>query len=342
VHSRATRLWFPPLSAYRELQTEILAFIEDRSDTPFDDLALAIHTFQKAHCPPLRAYCESLCATPARWQDIPPVPCEAFKNPALPITTSPPDQIAKTFLTSGTSGEARGAHHFPDLELYHASIRSAWAQLDLPDLPLICLSQPPPVAPDSSLVHMFATLGGKFLIGSDAILDSAKLRILLTHTHDPILLAGTALAFLRLFESDAEPITLPPGSHALETGGYKGNTRQVTKAELYALFDQHLGIAPNEIINEYSMTELSSQFYSHGIGNPHRAPRWLRARVLKPGGNDEVADGETGLLALYDLANLGSAIAIMTRDLAIRRGTDFELIGRDPAALPRGCSRSSF
>lgn len=330
----------PPVPNYRQLEKRILAFIEDEATTTFEELALAIHAFQKANCPPLRAFCDSLCPEPSRWQDIPAVPTEAFKNDALPIAAFPVAEASKTFRTSGTTGETRGVHHLLDTTLYEASVRAAWAELELPDLPLVCLSQPPATVRDSSLIHMFATLGGRFAIGSGGQLDPAILERLLARTRRPIVLAGTALAFLHLFESGAR-LELAAGSYALETGGYKGSGRDVDKTDLYARFEQHLGLAPDRIINEYSMTELSSQFYTTGIGHPHRAPHWLRARVLTPGTGDEVADGETGVLAIYDLANLGSSVAIATRDLASRRGEGFELIGRDPAALPRGCSRAA-
>ena len=36
-----------------------------------------------------------------------------------------------------------------------------------------------------------------------------------------------------------------------------------------------------------------------------------------------------------------AVLAIETQDLAIRRERGFELHGRDPAALPRGCSRAA-
>ena len=339
MHSRATCLWFPAVPDYRQLESQILAYIEDSESASFNDLALEIHAFQKEHCEPLRAYSESVHSAPKTWREIPPVPTGAFKDARRPIVASTL-AATKTFLTSGTTGETRGAHHFLSTRLYEASILACWQDLKLPNLPLICLTQPPTIAPDSSLIHMFATLGGRFAIGSDGNLDPAKLQTLLTHTQEPILLAGTALAFLHLFESRAD-IKLPEDSYALETGGYKGSGRDIAKANLYALFEQHLGLPPGRIINEYSMTELSSQFYTTGLGHPHRAPHWLRSRVVKPGSSEEVRDGETGLLAIYDLANLGSSLAIMTRDLAVRRGTDFELLGRDPNALPRGCSRSA-
>jgi hypothetical protein len=51
-----------------------------------------------------------------------------------------------------------------------------------------------------------------------------------------------------------------------------------------------------------------------------------------------VADGETGLIRVFDLANVFSVMAIQTEDLGIRRGDGFELIGRAALAAPRGCS----
>jgi hypothetical protein len=127
----------------------------------------------------------------------------------------------------------------------------------------------------------------------------------------------------------------------METGGYKGTGRTLTKEALYAQFQTSLGLAPNAILNEYSMTELSSQWYTHGLNRPHFGPPWARSLVISPETGREVADGETGTVRLIDLANLGSVIAIQTQDLAIRRGHGFQLIGRDPAAIPRGCSRTA-
>ena len=125
----------------------------------------------------------------------------------------------------------------------------------------------------------------------------------------------------------------------METGGYKGSGREIEKAELYDMFQTFLGLRPDAVINEYGMTELSSQFYARGLDTPHAGPPWLRATVIDPETGAEVEDGAIGILRIFDLANLGSVLAIETQDLAIRRGERFELIGRDPGALPRGCSR---
>ena len=105
------------------------------------------------------------------------------------------------------------------------------------------------------------------------------------------------------------------------------------------MFGEYLELAPDDIINEYSMTELSSQFYTRGLGRAHEGAPWVRAIVINPETGSEVEVGETGVLRIFDLANLGSVLAIETQDLAIRRERGFELLGRDPGALPRGCSR---
>ena len=41
---------------------------------------------------------------------------------------------------------------------------------------------------------------------------------------------------------------------------------------------------------------------------------------------------------MFDLANVRSVLAIQTEDLAVRRGTGFDLVGRAQMAEPRGCS----
>ena len=54
-----------------------------------------------------------------------------------------------------------------------------------------------------------------------------------------------------------------------------------------------------------------------------------------------MCDGETGLLRIFDLANVFSVMAVQTEDLAVRRGDGFELLGRAELAEARGCSLMS-
>jgi hypothetical protein len=137
---------------------------------------------------------------------------------------------------------------------------------------------------------------------------------------------------------------LPSGSRAMETGGYKGKSRELTKSGLHAAIRRQLGIPGSHIVCEYGMCELSSQAYD-GIagsagegGRVFRFPPWARARVVSPETGCEVADGEGGMIQIFDLANAWSVLAIQTEDLGVRRGDGFELTGRAARAEPRGCS----
>jgi hypothetical protein len=119
------------------------------------------------------------------------------------------------------------------------------------------------------------------------------------------------------------------------------------KAELHALITDRLGVPAENIICEYGMSELSSQAYdseSHPQSSIRHArvfrfPPWARVQIISPETGREVVEGETGLIRIFDLANVFSVAAIQTEDLGIRRGNGFELIGRAQLAEPRGCSR---
>ena len=53
------------------------------------------------------------------------------------------------------------------------------------------------------------------------------------------------------------------------------------------------------------------------------------------------AVGIGGGLAIVDLANTGSVLALQTADLGRRIGDGFEVLGREPGAEARGCSRAA-
>src|SRR5262249_31802635 len=137
----------------------------------------------------------------------------------------------------------------------------------------------------------------------------------------PLLLLGTAFSFVHLLDFLAENnlrFKLPPGSRVMETGGYKNRSRALPKAELHALITNRLGILPRQIMCEYGMSELSSQAYdsrnTQYATRTFHFPPWARAQVVSPETSREVAEGETGLLRIFDLANVFSVMAIQTED----------------------------
>jgi hypothetical protein len=172
----------------------------------------------------------------------------------------------------------------------------------------------------------------------------------------PLIMLGTAFSFVHLLDFLAEQdlrFQLPAGSQVMETGGYKNRSRSLPKAELHQLITERLGVPPSHIICEYGMSELSSQAYDgraallrgqdwgRAAARPYRVfrfPPWARVQIVSPETGREVAEGETGLIRVFDLANVFSVMAIQTEDLGIRRAEHFELIGRATLAEPRGCS----
>jgi hypothetical protein len=356
----------------------------------FEELALSLFQLQFAHNPAYRRLCEFRGVEPkaiSRWQEIPAVPASAFKE--LELTSLAPDERTTVFLSSGTTTQSRSRHfhNAESLAIYEASLLPCFERHLLADvselvdeqllgpmdkLPFLALTPPPAAAPNSSLVHMFDSVSralasrdslfvghvdanGSWTLDIDATLFVLRKSMC---ANRPLVLLGTAFNFVHLldhFATNNIRYKLARGSRVLETGGYKGQSREVPKAELHALVAKHLGIAPEYIVSEYGMSELSSQAYDRVAGisvdrsalrDPRSAlfqfPPWARAQVISPETSREVAEGETGLLRIFDLANVRSVMAIQTEDLALRCGEGFELIGRASQAEPRGCSLMSL
>jgi hypothetical protein len=238
---------------------------------------------------------------------------------------------------------------------------------------MICLTPPPEQSPHSSLVHMFETVRQKIGAAKTAFVGAiatdgawtldleAALGALNSSrvTRHPSLLLGTAFSFVHLLDWLAENnlrVQLPTGSRVMETGGYKNRSRAMPKEELHALITEYLGVPGENIICEYGMSELSSQAYAvtgdtwqvtgesasschlSSVTGHFHFPPWARVQIVSPETGSEVADGETGLIRVLDLANVFSVMAVQTEDLGIRRGNGFELMGRAQFAEPRGCS----
>lgn len=354
------------------LDDQTLAVLAAHTDAEFNGMALVLFALQFAHNPPYWAFCESRNIQPhtvTHWTQIPAVPTAAFKE--LDLTCLPADQRTNVFHSSGTTEQRPSRHfHSPEsLAVYEASLWPWFEHHVAPDrrtgnrdLQLAFLTPPASQVPRSSLVHMFETVRRKLSAPDSAFLGSADntgawtldcdvTAIALRNaeqTNQPVVLMGTAFSFVHLLDWLVERdlrFRLPPGSRVMETGGYKGRSRELPKAELHALITEKLGVPATHIVCEYGMSELSSQAYDGGspqnVPQAARAlqfPPWAKARVISAETGREVADGETGLIQVFDLANVFSVMALQTEDLAIRRGKGFELIGRSSQSEPRGCS----
>lgn len=185
--------------------------------------------------------------------------------------------------------------------------------------------------------------GGEFcgVVREDGwAIDFAKALDLLAENRRVAVL-GTAFLFVNLLD-EMERVGLcfglAEGSWVLETGGYKGRTREVPKRELHRLLKERLGVS--KAFGEYGMSELSSQAYA-GEDGVFRFPPWARAQIVSPATGREANEGERGLIRVYDLANVWSVMAVQTEDVGIKVGDGFQLLGRAAAAEARGCSLMS-
>ncbi|WP_395094665.1 long-chain fatty acid--CoA ligase [Armatimonas sp.] len=327
------------------LTNELAAFISplapaERGNS-FEVLALRLFAYQYAHNLPYQRLCNGRGQTPetvTRWQDIPAAPASAFKRFAL--TCVPESECVKVFHSSGTTG-GETSRHFMSVdarELYKISLKAGYARAFGPEPPrLLALMPPTDTAPHSSLSFMLETLGAEFLWGESS---ADQLRHTLASLSASCTLFGTAFAWVNFFDAtQGECFPLPEGSLVIETGGFKGRSREVEKSELYALFTERLEVATAHCFSEYGMSELTSQFYSQGLTGPKLAPPWLKTRLLDPVTGTDAVPGQPGLLAHYDLANYNSVLAIQTEDRGVwdERG-GFQLLGRAPGAVLRGCS----
>jgi len=265
------------------------------------------------------------------------------------------------FRTSGTATSARGALHLDTLELYEASLLASFARHLLPDLsrgeraPILVLAPSPAEVADSSPSHMFGVLlrelvtpeSGCFLRGGELRTDELLAAIERAAVRGrPLVLCGTAFAFVFLLDELARrglQLALPSGTRIMETGGFKGRSRELGRDALYSEIEARLGVSAARIVNQYGMTELGSQFYDSVLclpGEPRRklGPPWTRVKIIDPATGDPAPGQGIGQIVVIDLANTGSVLALQTGDLGRSVAGGFDVLGREPGAESRGCS----
>jgi hypothetical protein len=331
------------------------------ADEEFNGAALRAFGWQFARNEPYARFCERRDARPQQvthWSQIPAVPTAAFREVEL-VAGRAADAEA-VFRTSGTTAgrEQRGVHYLPDVSIYHFSLIPMFSACVLPDgaEPTMLSLVPPSVElPDSSLSHMVDVVlerlgahdSGYYASATHGI-DDVRVAAELRRSEREgraVCILGTSFAFVHLLDrmhARGESHALPTGSRLMDTGGYKGRSREVEEDELRRLYGEVLGIPASHCVNEYGMTEMCSQFYDSVLRDegPRRkiGPPWVRTRIVDPETLAPLPHGAIGLLQHFDLANIGSVCAIQTEDRGVMTDDGFRLLGRAPGATPRGCS----
>lgn len=354
----------------------IAGFLSDPASASFAELALAVFAFQYERVEPYRRLCDGRGVAPggvADWRQVPPVPTSAFKRLRL---AAAPAQVV--FRSSGTTaGEgSRSVHHHPYPDLYRQAIDASFPRFCLgaagagsgaPPLGrerVAMLSLIPPLSqmPDSSLAFMIDHVMTRYGKPEESVAAFGKRGVEAVPARSwtaarqrggsPALVLATSLAldqWLGALERLDLRFRLPAGSAVFETGGFKGHAGEVSPARQLQRLEERLALPPGAVVREYGMAELTSQCYTRALlgGDPDLfvAPHWVRVRILDPRTLEEAAPGQAGLIAVFDLANLGSAAYVLTEDLGVavapgsgEGGGGFRLVGRAAGAELRGCS----
>ncbi|MDA8016622.1 MAG: hypothetical protein MPN21_04160 [Thermoanaerobaculia bacterium] len=347
------------MSDARQLVADIERFVRD-AEGSFEVLAHRAFALQYARVEPFRRLCGARGVDPQTmgdWRAIPPVPTAAFRSLALHV-----EPARELFRSSGTTGGpgSRSVHHHPFPHLYRAVIDASFSGACLPEddrRPILSLVPSRDQAPDSSLGfhcdHVLRSWGAEGSLSAfcDRGVDiAAALAFLRDADRQPVTILTTAFALAQLLEAleGLGGVRLAAGSTMMETGGFKGRRKELSRPELLLGVERWLGLPADRVVREYGMTELTGHVYSdvlHG-GDPDvfRVPHWMRVRLLDPVSLHEVPRGEEGLVAVVDLANVGSALHVVSQDVGTsgedlgHDGAHFRLVGRAAGADLRGCS----
>jgi len=349
-----------------QLHARILALIAKLADGSRDDpardrLLLEVADYQRRHVQPYRQFSAQRLqgASPSDVARVPALPTDAFRFARI-SSRNPRDQV-RLFRSSGTTHDERSEHALADLSLYDAGAKAAARYALFPDRPrmqLVILAPSEGELADSSLSYMLARFVDWFgdertryvwPVGDarartlDELLRTAERRA------EPLALLGTSFAFVHALDALADArYRLPAGSRVMQTGGFKGRSREVAPDAMRAWLSETFAIPEDLVVAEYGMTELSCQLYESSLRRavlgeakgPRRlwAPGFARVSVVDPESLLPVEDAQPGLVRIDDLTNLDSVSAIQTADLGSLDAHGLHLLGRATGAVARGCS----
>jgi hypothetical protein len=346
------------------LHQRVRAFAHGEETSSFEELALEIARFQWTSSAGMRRLVELGGRELDSAAAIPAVPSDAFRLTRVAVHPESADIVR--FRSSGTTGPQTSSHAFRTTETYRElalrigaqALTSAWPGPRV----VVALAEAPGEPPTSSLGFMMQLFieafdgrprEAQWLLSPSGI-DVRGLRgaaALAAERDEPLLVLGTAFSLVTLLDQLAGgTIEAPERTVIMQTGGFKGRTRELEPEALRREVARTFGVSSDHVVGEYGMTELSSQLYEPRLpgselwrraGEPRDVyvePSWLRVTPVDPATLEPVADGEIGIARILDLGNVDSAVAIVTQDLVRRSGPGIELLGRRPGSPPRGCS----
>ncbi len=326
------------MKSLREI-TEAVFTIGDE-DT-FEKVALALFRWQATHNPVYEEYLDNLGVEPDTINaigDIPHLPIEAFKYRSVRTGAFTPET---EFRSSGTTESSPAVHAIRDLRLYDEAWRGTFERFYGPLSQYCILALLPTYVErsDASLIHMVKGMmersdhpaNGFYLDEHEALAGTLRE---LEAAGQSTLLIGVSFALLQFARTHKLQLE---HSTVIETGGMKGQEREMVREELHAELKQGFGV--DRVHSEYGMTELLSQAWAKGEGR-FQTPPWMQVSIrdlYDPFSTE--SPGRTGGINIVDLANVHSCAFLETGDIGRQNGDGtFEVLGRMDNSDLRGCN----
>jgi hypothetical protein len=357
----------------KSLFDDIRSFIQagtEQKDTEdkFTELALRLFEYQYNANEPYKKYCNKRGVKPGDiddWKLIPFVAANAFKE--VPLTTFPPDDAVKVFLSSGTTNPEKRSKVYLNqagLDMYDLSLRQSieayYYTSPAEKLHIMFMCPTPDALPhDAAILHVPRIVIENHYIGEPHFLitrEGLDIKFLVERLRqaesdgEAVAVMGPSFGFMHFFDYCSEndiTFKLPPGSRLVDGGGYKGRSRELSKEDFLDLANRVTGIEPHMLNNVYSMTEIQTLFpdnvlYNHlrGIKEPRYKvnPPWTKILVVDPDTLEPLPKGKQGLMRYYCLASIVTVQALQSDDIGYETGSGFEVVGRAKGAEARGCS----
>lgn len=309
------------------------------SDENYEQLVVDIYQYQKRYNTVYAEYLSNLGDRAVHQaSDIPYLPISGYKYHKV-ITGEDLTEI--TYSSSGTTDKGKSLHHVRDRNAYLDQTVKIYESQYGPIADYVYLALLPNYLEreGSSLIDMmqhFIQVSGHaesdfYLYDHDKLYDTLKY---CKDNRKPTVLFGVSFALMDFAEKYALDF---PDLIIMETGGMKGQRKELPKAEMHRRLQKSFGVS--SIHSEYGMTELSSQLYSSGLG-AFDQNIFLSAKIM------DITDplslspvGKQGIVCLTDLANIDSCAFIMTEDTGYINGSNqLVLTGRLDMSEARGCN----
>jgi len=349
----------------RRLTEDVLGFIEAgvEADVPdFNDYCLRMFALQYEVNAIFREFCDAKKVKPGdidRWQDIPMVYNDVFKTHL--VASFPLEQSVMACLTGGTTSLTQRGRIFRDEDgqrLVFGANRMMTGSYLFPDFEegrrcrILILAPSPEMAPSMGMAigmdqtrRAFGTDDSRFLLGKSGILVNDLLKALRESEASgvPIALIGATSAYVYFFQACRRKkmsFRLPPGSRICDGGGYRGRFGSVSRDDYYGMVEEILGIPNSHCVNVLGEAETATNLFDDSLrrcvkGLPARkrtrpVPPWSRVLAMNIDDLSPLPDGEVGLLAHWDLANIPTVLAVITDNLGYTTdaGTGCEMVGR--------------